>query len=85
MAYSKVRRADLSVRVLSNIVFELVKFNSSRVVGVNHLEERIYELSLDGDLKLGDHVGNFIDSEMAALVKVEIRENFAEQLDVISA
>jgi len=63
---------------------ELVVLNSSRVVLVDNLKEWIDVLSLDGDLQLGNEVGNLINGQVTTLVQIEIVEDFLEELWVLA-
>ena len=67
-----------------NIGLELIILNSTRVVRINDLEEWIDELSLDGNAKLRNQVGHFIDGEALTTVQVKIVEDLAEKVRIVS-
>ena len=63
---------------------ELVILDSSAVVLVDDLEEWVDIFSLDGDLELGNEVGNLIDGQVTALVQVEVIKDLLEELWVLA-
>lgn len=67
-----------------NVSLEFIVFDATCVVFVDHLEEGVYILPLDRDLKLGDEVSDFVNSEVTALVEVEVVEDLAEEGGVAS-
>jgi len=62
-----------------DVCLELIIFDAASVVFVDHLEEGVDVFPLNGDLKFGDEVCDFIDGEVTTLVKVEIVEDLAEE------
>jgi len=71
--------------VAANVGFELFVLDSARVVGVDHLEEGVDVLALDGDLELGNKVGHLVDGQMAGVVEVKVVENLAQEGGVVTA
>ena len=72
------------VSFAENVSLEFVVLDATGVVFVDHLEEGVYILPLDRDLKLGDEVSDFVNSEVTALVQVEVVEDLAEEGGVAS-
>ena len=68
-----------------NVGFELCVLDAARVVSVNHLEEGVDELALNGDLQLGDQVGDLVDGEVAAGVQVEVVKDLLQEGRVLSS
>lgn len=68
-----------------NVSFKFREFNSSGVVFVNSLEERVDVLALDRDLQLGNQVSHFIDGEVARLVQVKVAKHFFKQFGVFAS
>jgi hypothetical protein len=68
-----------------NVGFEFFVFNSATVVFINNLEEGVDVLPLDRDLELGDEVGGFVNSEVAALVQIEIVEDLSKESRVTAS
>lgn len=71
-----------------NVGLKFVVLDAATVVLVYNLEEGVDVLALDGDLQFCNQIGHFVDSEVAALVQVEVLENllkeswvFARQLE----
>jgi len=62
-----------------DVCLELIIFDAASVVFVDHLEEGVDVFPLNGDLKFGDEVCDFIDGEVTTLVKVKIVEDLAEE------
>lgn len=67
-----------------DVLLEFIVFDATRVVGVDHLEEWVDELALDGDLQLSDQVCDLVDSEVATLVQVEVVEDLLKELRVLA-
>ena len=67
-----------------NVGLELVVLNAARVVCINDLEEGVHELALHRNLQLRDQVGDFVDREVTALVKVEVVKDLLQELRVLA-
>lgn len=67
-----------------NISFKFGELDASGVVFVNSLEKGVDVFALDGNLQLGNQVGNLINGEMARLVQVEVTENLFKQFRVLA-
>lgn len=70
--------------VATDVGRELVKFNATRVIGVDDFEEGVDVLTLNANLKLGNQVGHFVNGEVPALVQVEVVENLFEEVGVLA-
>lgn len=81
-----LRRHSGTCRSLAtqDVLLKLVVLDAARVVHVDHLEEGVDKLALDGDLQLSDQVGHLVDGEVAALVQVEVVEDLLKELWVLA-
>lgn len=67
-----------------NVLLEFIVLDAARVVCVDNLEEGVDELALDGDLQLGNEIGDLVNSEVTALVQVEVVEDLLKELRVLA-
>ena len=68
-----------SLLVGQDVSFKLVVLNSSRIVDVDDFEEWVDVLSFDGNLKLCNEIGHLVNSQVAALIQIEIVEDLLEE------
>ena len=64
---------------VENVGFKLIVLDTARVVDVDNLEEGVDVLSLHGDLKLCNEVCDLVNSQMAALIQIEVIEDLLEE------
>lgn len=67
-----------------NVLLEFIVLDAARVVCVDNLEEGVDELALDGDLQLGNEIGDLVNGEVTALVQVEVVEDLLKELRVLA-
>ena len=68
-----------SLLIGQNVSFKLVVLNSTGVVHVDDLEEWVDVLSFDRNLKLCNEIGHLVNSQVTALIQIEIVEDLLEE------
>lgn len=75
---------DVERSPAEDVGFEFVVFNATRVVDVDHLEEWVDVLALNGDFKFGDEVRHFINSQVSTLIQIEVVKDLAKECLILA-
>ena len=69
----------ISLLIGQDVSFKLVVLDSSRIVDVDDFEEGVDVLSFHRNLKFCNEIGHLVNSQVAALIQIEIVENLLEE------